>query len=107
MRKTKGTTGLLMIAASGLLTAAVALVWAQGYVLGAIKYQYYCDTSQTVTCPPNSICHPAGHCGIPYSTVRCTFRRLSTELGWRSNGMLPRPRIHDLRHNADSRIMSL
>jgi len=36
---------------------------------------------------------------LPYSTVRCTFRRLCAQLGWRSNGMLPRPRIHDLRHS--------
>ncbi len=35
---------------------------------------------------------------LPYSTVRCTFRRICRELGWRSNGTLPRPRIHDLRH---------
>ena len=36
---------------------------------------------------------------LPYSTVRNTFRRLCSQLGWRSNGMLPRPRIHDLRHS--------
>lgn len=36
---------------------------------------------------------------LPYSTVRCTFRRICRRLGWRSNGMLPRPRIHDLRHS--------
>lgn len=36
---------------------------------------------------------------LPYSTVRSTFRRLSAQLGWRSNGMLPRPRMHDLRHS--------
>jgi integrase len=36
---------------------------------------------------------------LPYSTLRSTFRRLCTGLGWRSNGMLPRPRIHDLRHS--------
>lgn len=36
---------------------------------------------------------------LPYSTVRSTFRRLCTQYGWRSNGMLPRPRIHDLRHS--------
>lgn len=35
---------------------------------------------------------------LPYSTVRCTFRCLITQLGWRSNGTLSRPRIHDLRH---------
>ena len=28
---------------------------------------------------------------LPYSTVRWTFRRLCSQLGWRSNGMLPRP----------------
>jgi integrase len=36
---------------------------------------------------------------LPYSTVRSTFRRLCAKLGWRSNGMLPRPRMHDLRHS--------
>jgi integrase len=36
---------------------------------------------------------------LPYSTVRCTFRRLCSQLAWRGNGMLPRPRIHDLRHS--------
>jgi integrase len=35
---------------------------------------------------------------LPYSTVRATFRTLVAQLGWRSNGTLPRPRIHDLRH---------
>jgi integrase len=35
---------------------------------------------------------------IPYGTLRHTFRRLCAQLGWRSNGMLPRPRIHDIRH---------
>lgn len=35
---------------------------------------------------------------LPYSTVRTTFRRLVAQLGWKSNGTLPRPRIHDLRH---------
>ena len=36
---------------------------------------------------------------LPYSTVQSTFRRLCSQLGWRSNGMLPKPRIHDLRHS--------
>jgi integrase len=36
---------------------------------------------------------------LPYSTVRNTFRRLCNRLGWRSNGTLPKPRIHDLRHS--------
>ena len=35
---------------------------------------------------------------LPYSTVRTTFRKLVNQLGWQSNGTLPRPRIHDLRH---------
>jgi integrase len=35
---------------------------------------------------------------IPYGTLRHTFRCLCTQLEWRSNGMLPRPRIHDIRH---------
>ena len=36
---------------------------------------------------------------LPYSTVRSTFRHICRDLGWRSNGTLPRPRIHDLRHS--------
>lgn len=36
---------------------------------------------------------------LPYSTVRCTFRQIRHQLGWRSNGTLPHPRIHDLRHS--------
>jgi integrase len=42
-----------------------------------------------------------GRCGrpLPYRTVLETFRRLSNDLDWRSNGFLPRPRIHDLRHS--------
>ena len=35
---------------------------------------------------------------LPYPTVQYTFRHLRTRLRWRSNGVLPRPRIHDLRH---------
>lgn len=35
---------------------------------------------------------------LPYSTVRTTFRKIVVQLGWQSNGTLPRPRIHDLRH---------
>lgn len=35
---------------------------------------------------------------LPYSTVSGTFRYLRTKLRWRSNGVLPQPRIHDLRH---------
>lgn len=35
---------------------------------------------------------------LPYSTVRTTFRKLADQLEWQSNGTLPRPRIHDLRH---------
>ena len=42
---------------------------------------------------------------LPYTTVRITFRRLVTKLGWRSNGTLPRPRIHDLRHSFACRRM--
>lgn len=36
---------------------------------------------------------------LPYSTVRNTFRAIRHRLGWRSNGTLPLPRIHDLRHS--------
>ena len=35
---------------------------------------------------------------LPYTTVRGTFRSICDRLSWRSNGTLPRPRIHDLRH---------
>ena len=35
---------------------------------------------------------------LPYSTVRNTFGKIRERLGWRSNGTLPHPRIHDLRH---------
>jgi integrase len=35
---------------------------------------------------------------LPYPTVQYTFRRLRAQLGWRGNGMLPKPRIQDLRH---------
>lgn len=44
---------------------------------------------------------------LPYGTVRHTFRCLCAQLDWRSNGMLPRPRIHDLRHSfACRRLLS-
>ena len=36
---------------------------------------------------------------LPYPTVQYTFRQLRTQLGWRANGMLPKPRIQDLRHS--------
>jgi integrase len=36
---------------------------------------------------------------LPYSTVHDAFRCLLAQLGWRSNGTLPRPRIHDMRHS--------
>lgn len=35
---------------------------------------------------------------LPYTSVRYAFRRLRTKFGWRSNGALSSPRIHDLRH---------
>jgi integrase len=38
-------------------------------------------------------------CSLSHATVHITFRRLCTSLGLRSNGVLPRPRIHDLRHS--------
>ncbi len=44
---------------------------------------------------------------LPYSTVRCTFRSICTQLGWRSNGTLPRPRMHDLRHSFACRRLLL
>jgi integrase len=37
-----------------------------------------------------------GH--LPYRSVHHAFRRISSLLGWRGNGDLPLPRIHDLRH---------
>ena len=33
---------------------------------------------------------------LPYGTVRSAFRRLLVGLGWDS--LVPRPRVHDLRH---------
>ncbi len=36
---------------------------------------------------------------LPYSSVRSTFNRIRAQLNWRTNGMLPRPRMHDLRHS--------
>jgi integrase len=55
------------------------------------------------TCRDRDAANPAFFVGrhgrpLPYNTVRCTFRRLCDKLRWRSNGVLPRPRIHDLRH---------
>lgn len=35
---------------------------------------------------------------LPYTTVRTTFQKIREQHGWQSNGSLPRPRIHDLRH---------
>jgi len=41
-----------------------------------------------------------------YHIVCRVFGQLRDILGWKKgNGELPRPRIHDLRHNADSRFM--
>lgn len=42
---------------------------------------------------------------LPYSTVRSTFRGICRRLTWRSNGTLPRPRIHDLRHTFACRCL--
>lgn len=36
---------------------------------------------------------------LPYRSVHHAFRRICTVLGWRGNGDLPLPRIHDLRHS--------
>lgn len=44
---------------------------------------------------------------LPYTTVRHTFRRISNQLSWRSNGSLPLPRIHDLRHTFACRRLLL
>lgn len=44
---------------------------------------------------------------LPYPTVQSTFCRLRTQLGWRSNGMLPYPRIHDMRHTFACRRLQL
>lgn len=35
---------------------------------------------------------------LKYSTVRSTFRHLCEQLGWKSEGPRPRPRLYDLRH---------
>jgi integrase len=42
---------------------------------------------------------------LPYRSVLHAFRRICSMLGWRGNGDLPLPRIHDLRHNTESRII--
>ncbi len=39
------------------------------------------------------------------NTVERTFSRIRARLGWTAQGRARRPRIHDLRHNAESRIM--
>lgn len=39
------------------------------------------------------------------AAVQKTFSRLRLRLGWTTEGRARRPRIHDLRHHADSRIM--
>lgn len=36
---------------------------------------------------------------LPYRTVCSTFGAIRRRLGWRSNGTLPLPRIHDMRHS--------
>jgi integrase len=36
---------------------------------------------------------------LPYPTVQRVFARLRDQLGWRSNGMLSKPRMHDMRHS--------
>ena len=48
----------------------------------------------------NSIAFFVGGQGqaLPYNTVNCTFNGLCSSLGLVSNGTLPKPRIHDLRH---------
>ena len=44
---------------------------------------------------------------LPYPTVQRVFARLRDQLGWRSNGMLPKPRMHDMRHTfACRRLLS-
>jgi integrase len=43
---------------------------------------------------------------LRYTTACRVFGQLRDMLGWKKgNGEWPRPRIHDLRHNADSRFM--
>jgi integrase len=45
---------------------------------------------------------------LPYKSVCDAFRTLCTDLKWqKGNGEWPRPRIHDLRHSADCRIMPI
>lgn len=39
-----------------------------------------------------------GDCRLPSRSVHHAFRRICSQLGWRGNGDLPLPRIHDLRH---------
>ncbi len=42
---------------------------------------------------------------VSYNTVAATFRRLARTIGLRGGPGLPGPRIHDLRHNAEFRII--
>jgi integrase len=58
---------------------------------------------------PKSSCFFVGWHGGPLHgvAVRCTFRRICNQLGWKSNGELPRPRIHDIRHTFACRRLLL
>ena len=55
-----------------------------------------CDAG---TCDSDAFFVGASRRSLPYSTVRGTFRHICAQMRWRSNGMLPQPRIHDLRHS--------
>jgi integrase len=62
--------------------------------------QYACERDHDPSARNSDAFFVGGHGqALPYPTVQYTFRRLRTQLGWRSNGMLPQPRMHDLRHS--------
>jgi len=46
-------------------------------------------------------------CRLPNRTVHGVFRRLCEQLNWSSNGAMPKPRIHDLRHTFACRRLLL
>ena len=62
------------------------------------RYVAQCDL-EGATSDSDAFFVGASRQALPYSTLRGVFRRICSQLGWRSNGMLPQPRMHDLRHS--------
>jgi integrase len=62
------------------------------------RYAWTRDRDRTTRSSEVFFVGPEGQ-PLPYNTVRGVFRRLCAKLQWHSNGTLPRPRIHDLRHS--------